>query len=404
MVPASLQLCIRGGYGYGNFGDDALMLAVHQVAARLCPAGETGYLCRRAPYLRTLLPEARILHAHHREHLSVPLLLFGGGTQFYSFATRKRGLRARAAGLLSQPRLLPYKIRQRLLPTREKELPDHADRMAALGVGVGPFVTGSAAQRQTQGLFAGMAYVSVRDARSYEMCRQWGVRNLHQHADLCFAPDFQAVCVPGSVSAANSRIDRVGLIVRDWPHDEAGDAYHHGLLAVADRLQRAGKTADFILFAGRHDRLWQRRLKATRFPVIPWNPQTASIRSFVQQLASYDLFITARYHGAVFATLLEKPALCIAVEPKLELFADVLGAAGRCWRHPFDASACLRLVGEIEADYSAVAARVQDIKHRQSSLATRMVDSFLAFARPHLRTKRRMLSGPRDAGVPSRTL
>jgi polysaccharide pyruvyl transferase WcaK-like protein len=382
MVPESVQLCIRGGYGYGNFGDDALMVAVHQVAARLCPAQETGYLCRPASYLRTLVPEARVLRLRDRDPLAVRLLLFGGGTQFYSFppSGRQRGFVTRARRILREPRLLPRKVAQRLVPTRPKELPDHADTIAALGVGVGPFVTGSAGETQTRELFAKMRYVSVRDARSYELCRQWGVKNLHHHADLCFWPDFQAAHVSASMRE-NRRIRRLGLIVRDWPHSEEGDSYHQSLLAVADGLHRAGKAADFILFAGRHERIWLKRLKATKSHVVCWNPETDSIRTFVQRLASYDLFLTARYHGAIFATLLEKPAICIGVEPKLGLFADVLGAAGRCWKYPFDASECLRLIGEIDADYSGVTAQVRDTKRRQSTLACRMVDSFLAFAR-----------------------
>jgi len=380
-------ITIRGGYGYGNFGDDALMVAVHGIVTQLCTARDIGYLCPRASYLSALLPNADVLNLDAKDHLSTRMLLFGGGTQFYSFprtANANPGLARRAIGALREPRLLPLRIARRTVRRHEKESPDQSDCIAALGIGIGPFAGLSPAQAQARNLFARMTYVSVRDTTSYGLCRQWGVKNLHHHTDLCFWPGFQAADVPGVTPAKDRSIRRVGVIVRDWPHDNKGDSYDQNLLAVADRLSRTGKIVDFILFAGRHDRVWLRRLKPTGFNVVLWNPETDSVPAFVRALASYDLFITARYHGAVFATLLEKPSICIEVEPKLGLFADVLGMAGRCWKYPFDRSECFRLIGDIEADYAGVTARVRNIKHRQNAMAAQMVDGFLTFARHNL--------------------
>ena len=409
-------IAIRGGYGYGNFGDDALMAAVHGIATQLCPAREVGYLCQRASYLPALLPDAEILDLRTEDRLSARMLLFGGGTQFYSFpltAGRNRGFARRAVGILKEPRLLPFKIARRIMRNHQKESPDQVDYVAALGVGLGPFAGLSSVQTQAKDMFAGMTYVSVRDVRSYEMCREWGVRNLHHHTDLCFWPGFQATCAPDAILAKDPSIRRVGIVVRDWPHDERGDSYHQSLLAVADRLSRTGKAVDFVLFAGRHDRGWLRRLEATGFHVALWNPEIDSIQGFTRGLASYDLFITARYHGAVFATLLGRPSICIEVEPKLSLFADVLGPAGRCWKYPFDRSECLRLVGDIEADYSRITAIVRGIRHQQSVLAARMVDEFLTFARnsmgidssTHRETTRRCEFSPsvRDSSITERS-
>jgi len=380
-------IAIKGGYGYGNFGDDALMAAVHKIAMSLCRPGETGYLCKDAPYVRAFSPDVPVLALRDRDHLSVSMLLFGGGTQFYSFprtAGGKPGLADRAIRLLKQPHRLPLKVAWRIVQTHQKEFPDRVDSIAAMGVGIGPFVAGSPKETQTRDLFARMTYVSVRDIKSYEICRRWGVTNLHHHTDLCFWPGFHAAYVPSVEPTTTCAIKRVGLIVRDWPHDERGDSYHRNLLAVAEQLSQNGKTVDFVLIAGRNDRVWLQRLKRTRFKTVLWTPETDTIRSFMAKLASYDLFITARYHGAVFATLLDKPSICIEVEPKLSLFADALGQAGRCWKYPFDASECCRLVGEIETGMPRITALLQSVKQHHCVTATQMVDSFLEFARPRL--------------------
>jgi polysaccharide pyruvyl transferase WcaK-like protein len=390
MTQLSRTIAIKGGYGYGNFGDDALMAAVHEVATKLCRPDEAGYLCQDSAYTRKLTPNASILKVRDADRLSVRMLLFGGGTQFYSFAREnaaERGFTDRAIRLLRQPGALPLKIARRFVRTHPKELPDEADSIAALGVGVGPFVPGSAAETRAKDLFSHMTFISVRDARSYEMCRQWGATNLHHHTDLCFWPGFHAAHVPQVEPAAAASIKRVGLVVRDWSHDAKGDSYGHSLLEVADELTKAGRTVDFVLFAGRHDRVWLQRLKATRFKAVLWTPENDTIRDFAARLNSYDLFITARYHGAAFATLLGKPSICIEVEPKLALFAKVLGPAGRCWKHPFDALQCLRLVQEIEADMPRVIALLWTLRQMHSDIATRMVDEFLAFARPRLTTQ-----------------
>jgi len=378
------SIAVKGGYGWGNFGDDALMVAAHQIACNIFSASDVVYLCNPATYIRRrLLPNAQVLTLKEGDMLEVDVLLFGGGTQFYSFPLTHAGSRTvarRVRAVISRPYLLLLKMFEIWFQRHSKVMPDKWRAMAAIGIGIGPFVEGSIEGKKTKALFARMDYVAVRDIKSYELCQRWGVTKARHYTDLCFWPGFHAPLIGDLACVAGSSIDRIGVIVRDWPHDEKGDSYYHSLLAVANRLAKDGKAVDFILFAGKGDRVWQKRVKSYKGHVVNWEPENSSIGEFIQTLAKYDLFITARYHGAVFATLLCKPSICIGIEQKLEVYADLLAEGGRCWKYPFDADPCLRYISEIEMDYARTTDFVRQIKQGQSLLAEKMVSEFSEFA------------------------
>jgi hypothetical protein len=364
------------------------MLAVHTMARLRFGKGDVAYLCKPFSYVTRLLgTDAKTLSVREKDVLDVGILLFGGGTQFFSFpltCANGRTFAKRLSNAICHPSLLPLRMFRTFRKQHRKYMPDKWGAMAAVGIGVGPFVEGSIEEEKTRTLFAKMDLVAVRDIRSYELCQRWGVK-ASPYTDLCFWPGFHAPLIRDMDSVKKSSIDRIGVIVRDWHHDEKGDSYYHSVMAVAEELAKEGKAVDFILFAGNRDRIWKRRLEAYRCTTVRWEPDQGSIAEFIQTLGKYDLFITARYHGAVFATLLCKPTICIAIEQKLEMYSNILGAGGNCWRYPFNASECSRMVSEIEEKYARAADCVRIVKQQQSALAERMVNEFREFAAAKMR-------------------
>ena len=133
------------------------------------------------------------------------------------------------------------------------------------------------------------------------------------------------------------------------------------------------------MFAGSNDAEWITWLTSRNIPYISWNPDTDTFSGFVRRLAEYDIFITARFHGALFATLLGKPSICIGVEEKLELFADLLDQGGRLWRHPFEPDACLEAVDNLRLSYARATAVLKNVAETQGRLANKMVADFTRF-------------------------
>jgi hypothetical protein len=131
---------------------------------------------------------------------------------------------------------------------------------------------------------------------------------------------------------------------------------------------------DFISFSKRSDALWAVRLEKRGEHLAAWNPQEQTVAQFIELLRGYDAFITARYHGAVFASLLRRPVVCIQVEPKLRLIADLLGRGARLWHYPFSARESLNHMDDLERSCPDVVAALCGVVTEQGQLVEKTVD------------------------------
>jgi polysaccharide pyruvyl transferase WcaK-like protein len=365
------RIAIRGSYGARNFGDDALLIAAHQVVRQAFPAAEIVVLGYESDYIERLLPGATVIDPSIHRAGDFDLYVYGGGTQFYSFPnTRSLSLWNRALKNLKRPAAIPGKLVRKI---QRRSDGGRVLRKAALGVGAGPFVAGSAEIDMTRQLFAGMDYIAVRDVSSYERCASWGCDNLVLRSDLCYFPGIWESGIAISETAQpKSGIERIGVIPRDWPHTGEGESYTGPLLETVDILRAAGKEVEFISFSQRHDGEWLSRLADRNEPCHLWNPDEQTILEFLNLLSYYDAFITARYHGAVFASLLGKPFVGIEVEQKLRLICELFGDGARLWRYPFDVSESVYQISDLDREYSNATEQLGDVVSRQRALAVKM--------------------------------
>jgi len=377
------SIVVRGGYGLGNFGDDALMVAAYQVASKVFQPGEIGFLCHDDSYFDKLLPEARCIRRDSEKRIRTDYFVYGGGTQFDSFPrSRTRRFRdlKKALQSFSGAREFAGKVYNRLRLGKHDMETDPGARLAAIGIGVGPFVDGSWEEKAARALFHKMELVAVRDTSSFDTCRNWGARNLVQRSDLCFLPGlWGADDPPPPSSRPDVRIGKVGIVVRDWSHNVEGNAYYEALRDVADKLRNTGIEATFICFDTRSDTNWLEWLAENREPVVAWDPARESGSDFLTALSRYDAFITARYHGAVFAAILGKPSICIGIEPKLDMVSRLLKGGGRLWSSPFSSQDCLTMFRDLESRYSRAVDDLAEVVAEQRSLAAQMVDEFCSF-------------------------
>jgi hypothetical protein len=275
-------------------------------------------------------------------------------------------------------------------------------RVAAIGIGIGPFVDNYSQLTRTKRLFTQMDYIAVRDIYSYNLCKEWGCSNVRLRADLCYLPDMWKTYVLGSRLNTTGDIRKVGVLIRDWPHSHEGDSYMFPLFKVVDQLRSIGKKVDFISFAGRSDVEWAKRFENKREQSIEWDPGKDSISSFLELLSGYDAFITARYHGAVFASMLRKPVVCIEIEQKLSLVSKLLGNGARLWTYPFDVRECLRHVFDLENDYSRCVECLALVVEEQGALVEKMICEVSEVFTPEFynRCARIKLGYPRKPDIP----
>jgi polysaccharide pyruvyl transferase WcaK-like protein len=358
-----------------NLGDDILMVACGSILKNILPSATVGALCRDNSYLHRLAPGLTPLPMGGP--LSrCSLMVLGGGTQFYSFPNTQQGgkipwLRRK---LRFAPLLRGVLTRGRKLVWSGGEL---ASRMAALGVGTGPFVLGSREEHGARGLLELMDFIAVRDQASLSICQDWGLARVMLGADLAFLPElWLTACRRAAVLPEVGTKGRVAIVVRDWPHTNEGASYGAPLLEVVTTMRAKGLEATFILFCERSDQRWARTLESRGERYISWDPEACSISDFVFQLSEYDALITTRYHGAVIAALAGRPAICVGLEPKLELVADLVSNRVLLWRYPFRAAECLALVDRLYASYPEFAKLATAAAAEQKQVASRMVDAF----------------------------
>lgn len=371
-------IAIKGGYGYGNFGDDALMFAAYEIVKKICPPEEIVFICKDSNYIKGIVPIARVVSPNSADARNAHTLVYGGGTQFYSFPlTSKRGL-GRGFGRIWRNARRPFQLVQKMFKksVESSHFPSNA-KIAAIGIGIGPFVEKCKRERWTQKLFVHMDYIALRDIQSYELCKQWGCKNISFSSDLCYLPElWQTQASDRQIDDGIHKVKKVGIIIRDWPHTREGDSYSAPLFEVVDQLRAEGKDVEFISFALASDKVWTERLEKQHEHLITWDPERFSIPEFMRSLSCYDIFLSARYHGAVFASLLGKPVVCIGVEQKLEIVAGLFEDGARLWSYPFSVPECISMISDIENKYSVTVACMNKVVKEQKGITEKMVAEF----------------------------
>lgn len=369
-------IVIKGAYGCGNFGDDALMLAAYEIVKRSFDSESIIFVCRDSDYIQKIIPDAKIFPQNSMEVKNADIIVYGGGTQFYSFPlTSKRGVRILFSRIMRNA-IRPIRLGQKVFRKITKtSLLSSNSRGVAIGIGIGPFVENCKYMHRIKELFTCMDYVAVRDCDSYDLCKQWGLHNVSLRADLCYLPGLWKVDA-SELSRDNTKREmrKIGVIPRDWPHTVEGDSYAEPLFQVVQELRTAGKKVEFISFASRSDIEWAKRLKDKDEQFKTWNSEKCTISEFMELLFGYDAFITARYHGAVFASILGKPVVCIEVEQKLRLVSELFGDGARLWTYPFSASECLRHISNLEGDYSEALQCLSRVVKESGALVEKMID------------------------------
>lgn len=368
------SIIVRGGYGLTNFGDDALLKSIHNDYLNKYSKKELAYSSTQVDYLKNEIQNYPTMPLKNSYSELTKVLIYGGGTQFYSFKSKIPLIKKIITNLplILKPKKLRPKIERLFSKICYKKSSGVCSDFSiiALGIGVGPFLEGSdpKIEKQTKLIFQAMDFVAVRDVYSYQKCKEWGIKNYGLYADLCFKMKHKQFLKHNAKTNAH----RIGIIVRDWDKTKEGNSYRENLLKVASNLQDKGKDVRFIVFAKEKDPNWLKRLKRSKIEPIIWNPDKNTIDHFFEELASFDLFITSRYHGAIFSALLGKPFITIEVEQKLAMISDIFKLGSLNWSFPFQTKELLNYFNQIDSNYTQFSSNIKEATQQQIKLADKM--------------------------------
>lgn len=370
---ARARVVLVGGYGFGNLGDDALLVANVRILQRCFPADEIAVFCNKQPYLSRLIAGTRVISLDSLFPPSGDLLVYGGGTQFCSFPLTTNPFPRRLVRAILAPTSAARFLARRLFP-----LGSRFSKCAALGMGLGPFEGRKYQEGRARSALTQCQFVSLRDPVSCGIATAWGCANSLLGGDVCFIGELWGFAeLPQKANMGGSA--KVAVVVRSWPHTTEGAAFIDPLLAVCDELRRDGISVAFVSFCAGTDGGLIRLLRQRGQTVKVWTPGQSTVNQFVQTLSHCELVVTARYHGAVAAAMLGKPVICIEVEQKLRIAALTLHSERYLWRQPFVADQLRRLVCSAMRNRSQLADSMSAIVEQQRAAARRMVEEFVSF-------------------------
>jgi hypothetical protein len=119
---------IKGAYGTGNFGDDALFDVIHRALPK---NASIAVIAKNASYLEKTYNNVIVFLPTDNVHIHCDTLLYGGGTQFYSFS-KTSSTWHKIKYHLMHPTYIPNKLLNRLLKIS-------FNKKVGLGLGLGPF-------------------------------------------------------------------------------------------------------------------------------------------------------------------------------------------------------------------------------------------------------------------------
>ncbi|MBD0413472.1 polysaccharide pyruvyl transferase family protein [Oryzicola mucosus] len=310
------HVSLLGNYHEGNFGDDALLVACAALfKGQAQPLSVRGNIAYKDARLSGLRSEKNVTGSPN-------LIVYGGGTQFFSFNstdTVPDPLQPRRKVLVQKllsPSSVVSSIRTRMRRARLQHVPK-----IAIGIGVGPFNDAASAE-VAAALLRRMAFVWVRDALSEEFCRSNGVENLVVSADLCFTDAFAGmVHRPRDRRQTGGQASRVGIILRDWGTLDA--RFFQRQIAAAQKLRTLGHKVQFLALSP-HDEMYLSEMAAANEEVHVWNAEEDKLERFWEVIGNQDLVITSRFHGAIFSLLSRTPFIAIEIEPKLRNLRTVV--------------------------------------------------------------------------------
>jgi len=348
------KIVIRGGYGLGNFGDDALMIELYRI---LIKKGFTNnniaFNCYYDAYLHNLIPNINFIHITDNS-FTCDNYIYGGGTQFYSFNKNYFSFK-------KYIKLITKYFIKNLKPKKNK--------VFALGLGLGPFED-CIKEYDTKFNFIKTDELWLRDTKSLDYCKKWKIKNLNKGTDIC-----NIIKYDNTKTIKSSY--KIGLILRDWQNDKL-EHYYESVINLIQYLIKNNIEFEPIIFSDRKDLIWEKKLLDIGVDYLKWDPSVEkSYDLFINKLSKFSLMITSRYHGAIFSSQLEIPFITIGVEPKLEMIAELYKNGSFCWKKPYNLTQIIKYINLIKENHDEYKKTIINTNKNNNSEAIKMLDDML---------------------------
>ncbi len=317
-----IKIIIYGAYGEANIGDDLLLDTILFWLAQKSPNSEIFIVSKESVYLNKLYPNFTFLSKTSAKYLRSDLFILGGGTQLFSFYNnnpRKKGfyLRKFLQIFIHYIPLIYEIIKFKIIPINQK------GKKIALGIGLGPFEKGNYLTLLKKTL-SGFSMLYLRDEISFELCKEIHLPSKHT-ADICFSSYFLDR-YPFKHNSSHNKFKKVGVVIRDWEHNENGEILNSKMLNWIDCNLTNYDITVFLFSSIKDIGLTNKLALNKKVKCLIWNPLYDNFSNYLNIFSEMDAIITSRFHAGVFGANFNIPTICLGLDPKLYmLFLEIKG-------------------------------------------------------------------------------
>ena len=312
------NILLIGYYGKENFGDDVLFKITYNIVSQWQPNANISVLCepRDNYYFSNLIgKDIRVIHHGAKEYFDV--IIHGGGGTFFDFNESSLS-NLFINNFIKTIGFSTYKKVDSLIRKITHKEGISCDTRYGLGIGVGTYTESSEKLKYNIPTLLDFDCLIVRDKLSIKNLNTMSItENIKLGSDLAFLNNFW---LPKNIynNTQTQEIKNIGIILRDWSKDK------DYLKKIKHILKPLSKKYELTLFIFDKTEDLETIDMFSDYATLIWDSMSIKFDDYCQRLASQDILITSRAHGAICGAVLGVPSIIIEIEPKLQTIHSLL--------------------------------------------------------------------------------